>query len=378
LRILIVGAGVGGATLAALLDQRGVAVRVIEKAPSSAHAGYMIGLYSLGHRVLYGLGLWEKFAAESVECKHYASHDDHGHLISEWALDAISGRFGPLLSCTRPALVELLRSGLTRTRVEFGRSITTVVAHPDSCSVTFDDGSTDTFDLVVGADGMGSAVRRLVFGEQPRYDTRWGGWVWWAPRDVCPPDTFLEYWGAGRFLGLYPTSAGVGIFAGAPAEGEFASSHGRRARLLEAFAGLGERADRVLASLPGDAEEMFFWHLSDVRSAEWARDRVVLLGDSAAGFLPTAGIGASMAMESAAVLADELGRTDARFVDHALALYVKRRKHRVEAIQDDSRKLARLMFVSSSPIAAIRNYASKFMTLEMAMGSITKAFEQPI
>ena len=112
--------------------------------------------------------------------------------------------------------------------------------------------------------------------------------------------------------------------------------------------------------------------------ADWVHGRVVLLGDAAAGFLPTAGVGASMAMESAAVLADELSRTDRRFLEHALSLYVKRRKRRVEGIQDDSRKLARLMFVQSAPVTAIRNYVSRYMTLEMALASITKAFDEPI
>ncbi len=108
------------------------------------------------------------------------------------------------------------------------------------------------------------------------------------------------------------------------------------------------------------------------------RGRVVLLGDAAAAFLPTAGIGASMAMESAAVLADELSRTDTHFVEHALSLYVKRRRDRLERIQDDSRRLARTMFVKSPSIAHIRDLATKFYSLEGLAGSIAKAFDEPI
>lgn len=379
MKILIVGAGIGGMTLAALLDRRGVRTTVIERSSSSAHAGYMLGLYALGHRVLHGLGLHERFVAESVEGKHYMSFDHHGERISEWSLEPITGKYGPLLSCTRPQLVELLRGALGETEVRFGQSIEALdtEAH-DGVGVTFDDGRTERFDLVVGADGMGSAVRRLAMGDQPHFDTGWGGWVWWAPGDVCPPETFLEWWGAGRFLGLYPTTRGVGVFAGAPMTDSFDSPEGRRDRLVAKFAEMGDVADRVLASIPTDGSEMFFWHLADVRSADWVHNRVVLMGDAACGFLPTAGVGASMAMESAAVLADELSRTDARYLDQALALYVRRRKHRVEAIQDDSRKLAKLMFVKSAPVAAVRNYASRFMSLEMAMGAITKAFDEPI
>lgn len=378
MRILIVGAGIGGMTLAALLDRRGVRATVIDRAPSTSHAGYMLGLYALGHRVLYGLGLHEQFAAASVECKHYASYDDHGDRIAQWSLDPISGRYGPLLSCTRPQLVELLRGGMGGSVVRFGTHPTAILPEGEQVRVTLSDGAEEVYDLVVGADGIGSSVRRLVFGEQPRTDTGWGGWVWWAPTDRCPPDTFVEFWGAGRFVGGYPTKDGVGVFAGAPVADGFADVAGRRERLRARFAGMGPLAGSWLDAVPDDSAEIFFWHLADVRSAEWVKGRVVLLGDAAAGFLPTAGVGASMAMESAAVLADELSRTDARYAEHALALYVKRRRRRVEAIQDDSRRLARLMFVSSAPIAAIRNHVSAYMSLEMAMGAITRAFEEPI
>jgi 2-polyprenyl-6-methoxyphenol hydroxylase-like FAD-dependent oxidoreductase len=71
MRILIVGAGIGGMTLAALLDRRGVATTLVESAPNFDHAGYMLGLWPLGYRVLHGLSLYERFAAECIEGKHY-------------------------------------------------------------------------------------------------------------------------------------------------------------------------------------------------------------------------------------------------------------------------------------------------------------------
>ena len=83
-------------------------------------------------------------------------------------------------------------------------------------------------------------------------------------------------------------------------------------------------------------------------------------------------------MESAAVLADELSRTDARFVEHALRLYVRRRKDRVESIQDDSRTLARVMCVTSAPLAHVRDLVTRFCTIERLLGSIAKSFGAPI
>jgi len=78
------------------------------------------------------------------------------------------------------------------------------------------------------------------------------------------------------------------------------------------------------------------------------------------------------------VLDDEISRTDDRFLEHAAMLYVKRRKRRVEGIQDDSRKLGRMMFVSSAPVAAVRNFVTRFYSLETLVSTLAKAFDEPI
>ena len=379
MRILIAGAGIGGMTLAALLDQRGVKATLIERAPNFDHAGYMLGLWPLGYRVLHGLSLYERFAAECVEANHYEVRDNHGELIKNWSMAPITERYGPNLSCTRPQLVKLLQAGIGDADIRFNTTIETLKQEREEVEATFSDGRCETFDLVVGADGMHSSVRRLVFSEPTYFNTGWGGWVWWTELASAPAKTFVEHWGVGRFVGAYPTCSGTGIFAGAPIEGDFEQpGTGRGRRLRDHFAGMGEMVDTWLDAIPRDDAEMFFWKLSDVRSAQWTHGRVVLLGDAAAGILPTAGIGASMAMESAAVLADELSRTNAHFVEQALAFYSKRRRSRVESVQDDSRRLARTMFMKSATLAYIRDLATRFYSMEGLAGSIAKSFNEPI
>ncbi len=379
MRVLIVGAGVGGMTLAALLERRGARPVLVERAPNFEHAGYMLSLYSLGSRVLHGLKLYRRFAEASFEATHYVAHNDRGEPIKRWSMAPIAQRVGPLLSSTRPDLVGVLHEGLHHVAVRFDTALVGLEQAADEVRAAFSDGSTGVFDLVVGADGMHSRVRGLTFSEPSWFHTGWGGWVWWAGQDLLPADTFMEYWGAGRFLGAYPTPRGAGVFASAPLREEFDQpGPGRRARLRRRFAGLGPRASALLDALPDDEAEMYFWRLSDVRSADWVRGRVVLLGDAAGGFLPTAGIGASMAMESAAVLNDELSRADNRFLEQALQLYVKRRRRRVERLQEESRRLARWMFVSSRLGSKVRNVALRFYSLEMFAKSIAQAFDEPI
>lgn len=379
MRILIVGAGIGGMTLAALLKQRGYHPTLIERAPDFEHAGYMLGLWPLGYRVLHGLGLYEQFAAETLECRHYEVRDNHGELVKHWSMAPISDRFGPNLSCTRPQLIKLLHSAIDDLDLRFNTTLDTLYDDGETATVAFSDGRTETFDLVVGADGIHSKVRQMIFGDQPYYHTNWGGWVWWVGLDQVPQETFIEHWGAGRFFGIYPTTQGAGVYAGAPVTDDFSQpGPGRTQRIRDRFAGMGELVETCLESLPDGNSDLFFWKLSDVRAKEWTRGRVVLLGDAAAGFLPTAGIGASMAMESAAVLADELSRTNTQFLEHALALYVKRRQHRVESTQNDSRHLAKMMFIKSATVSHIRDVATKFYSLEQLAGSIAKAFDEPI
>lgn len=123
-----------------------------------------------------------------------------------------------------------------------------------------------------GADGVHSRVREVLFGEQSGFDSGWGGWVWWADLGTVPAETFVDYWGAGRFVGAYPTPAGAGILAGAPVEGDFdRPGPGRRQRLRARFAGMGPAVDAWLEALPADDAQMFFWRRADVRSAEWTR-----------------------------------------------------------------------------------------------------------
>jgi len=379
MRILVVGAGIGGLTLAALLRQRGLDPVIIDRAPNFDHAGYMLGLYPLGSRILHGLNAFQRFETASEPMNHYAVANGRGETIHAYDLDAITDRFGAIRQISRGELLRILFDAAEKPDVRMGVSIAAVEDRGHDVVAGLSDGSEDTYDLVVGADGIHSSVRDLVFDPSEPFDTGWGGWVWWADKSLVPHDLVTEYWGAGRFLGVYPIRDRIGVIAAGPI-GDMDPDHpeGRRARILDSFSALEGRAGELIGSLPGDDAELFFWRLADQRTKTWIRGRVALMGDSACAFLPTAGIGASMAMESAAVLADELSRTDARWIGNALGYYEKRRKARVEAAQGDSRHLAKMMFVDSTPLAWTRDQMLKFYSLEQLVKQIAKIFDEPI
>lgn len=379
MRVLIVGGGIAGLTLAALLKRQGKLPVVIDRQPAGTDLGYGLALWPHGSRVFHALGVYDGFVTKSQPMVRYTAMDGRGRLITSSEMPESIRRFGPLDIIPRAELIDLLEQALGDIEVHYDISIDALSQADDHVNVRLSDETESTFDLVVGADGIHSRVRELMFGRLPERDTGWGCFVWWGDSRLATTGETIERWGAGSFLGTYPCQERVCIAAGAPVEALWPSgADGRSDRLAALLTPYGVAVDEYLAGLPADTESLFLWRMTDVRAPKWVNRRVVLVGDAAAAFLPTAGIGASMALESAAVLADELSRTNATYLANALDLYVKRRRARVEAIQDQSRWLARLMFIQSRALAHVRDRALRFFSMEQMIGPLIKNLEKPI
>lgn len=379
MKIIIAGAGIGGMALAALLRQRGVTAELYERAPNFDHSGYMLGLYPIGARIFHGLDLMEDFLTVSEKLATYTVCNGHGAEIHSYELGPMLDGFGYSGGLMRGELLALLRKRCADVPLHFGTTVTDFDDGGEQVTVLLSDGTKNSCDLLVGADGIHSVVRRKLFGEAPDHDTGWGCWVWVVRDTTRPPTAVREHWGAGRFLGVYPVKGGLGVVAAAPARTIGPDAIGRDGRKVKAhFSVLGPSVADLLAALPDDLGDTFWWNLSDVRCKGWVKGRVALLGDAACAFLPTAGVGASMALESAAVLDDELGRTDARFLAGALARYEMRRKPRAETFQDDSRRLASMMMIESVELSWGRDQLMKFYTLDMLAKNIAQSLAKPI
>ncbi|MCB0964531.1 MAG: FAD-dependent monooxygenase [Acidimicrobiales bacterium] len=374
-RILVIGAGVAGLTLAGLLRSRPVDVDLVERAPADDFdgSGYMLGLLPLGGRVLTELGLRDEYHDRSIQMERYRIHAADGRLLQDYPLAAINDTFGSYRGVSRQDLIEVLLRSVDRERIRFGTTVEDLGR--GSGAVTFSDGSSASYDLVVAADGLGSPTRDQLLdrSEVQRVDTGWGGWVTWLDED--PEPAYDEYWGPGSFLGLYPVRGRIGVFAGGPVEEIRAAGLPAFAeRLAGAVDRGGDLPQRALATL-ANAADPYFWAFEDRRSQVWHRDGVVLLGDAATGFLPTAGVGASMAMDSAAALADELSRMDLEHRTFALDLYERRQRDRVERAQRDSRRFGRIMFVRSRLLAALRDRAVPRYRVERMLADLTKVMQ---
>src|SRR5699024_9126268 len=179
----------------------------------------------------------------------------------------------------------------------------------------------------------------------------------------------------GFFLGMYPVKDGIGVFLGCP---DSRQPLGPRRFAGEVRAKLKEMSPRIDACLEviGASEDPFFWPLRDARARRWAVGRTVLLGDAAAGFLPTAGIGAGMAMESASVLADEIA-ADRDDPIAALDRFEACQRPRVAAAHDNSRSLAGLMFARSRLLAAAGAQLFRVLSIRTARKPILRLLDTP-
>lgn len=377
LRILTIGAGIAGLTCAALFKKQGLDVKVIEKVPRESFnaTGYMLGLLPLGGRVMNQLDAREQYFDRSVEMKNYEIHKENGELNKAFSLDFINHGYGSYRGIEREALIDILLEHLDADQVQFGITTKEINQANDEVEVTFSDGSSEKFDVVIAADGIHSETRKMLFSENEYsyYDTHWGGWVAWLENQHL--DRYKEYWGASSFMGLYPVKDKIGIFLGGP-------NHLIEQQGIEDFTEHVQKEILPEYQVLHDAlhtlktqEKPYYWEFHDSRADHWNKGNVILLGDAACGFLPTAGVGASMAMDSAAALVDELSRTAKGHIDYGMYLFIKRQKHRVETAQKDSRNLGKIMFVKSGMMAGLRDYAVRFYSLKQLASGISKTME---
>lgn len=156
MRILIVGGGVAGLTLAALLRQRDFEPTVVEKADAYGEAGYALSLWPLGGRVLRGLGLTGHFQEASVPLDRYAVHDASGRLLKSFRVGEWMERHGEVRTIMRADLIELLLSYSGGLPVKTGITVEQLDQDGEVVRAQLSDGSQADYDLVVGADGIHS------------------------------------------------------------------------------------------------------------------------------------------------------------------------------------------------------------------------------
>jgi 2-polyprenyl-6-methoxyphenol hydroxylase-like FAD-dependent oxidoreductase len=359
-RALVVGAGIGGLATAVALRRAGLEVSVLERAPELTEVGAGLSLWPNALRALDALGLGDQVRAAGVPQLTGGLRRPDGRWLARADTGEVSRRFGDVVMIARPELLAVLRAaappGVVRTGVEV-IGVDQALGHV----VVTHDGGSETADMLIGADGIRSLVRRLTWPEAPA--PRYAGYV--AYRLLTPPmpwdrDEGAETWGAGTRFGYVPLRDGrVYCFAAVSSPPQTAYAGAGSVEDLEILVGAWHAPIPELLAAARDGRSPVLLHdieeLPDL--ATFVSGRVALLGDAAHAMTPNLGQGACQALEDAVELAASVSvEAD---VPAALAAYDRRRRPRAQRIARRSRSVGRVAQWSAPPLVAVRDLVTR-------------------
>jgi 2-polyprenyl-6-methoxyphenol hydroxylase-like FAD-dependent oxidoreductase len=344
-RAVIVGCGIAGPAVGMFLRRIDIETVVCERRPSAAvDEGLFLGVAPNGMNVLSELGVHRGVEAVSVPCHGFEFQNARGHLIG--TIDRLhdAQRFGARLQMVRRGDLHAALTDAARARgveVQFGRALVAIDRTATSVVARFADGGHERGDVLIGCDGIGSAVRQLTLPDAPApaYSglLDFGGIT--SGADVSLPIGInVMVFGRRAFFGAFKTPTGeVWWFHNSgqkrPDEVEREPSS-LREHIRDLHGDDPAWIRHVVASTPTIVGP---FALNDILSMpRWHADRVCLIGDAAHATTPSAGQGASLALEDAIVLAQCIRDIDVP--QHAFATFERSRRRRVEAIVKQSRR----------------------------------------
>jgi 2-polyprenyl-6-methoxyphenol hydroxylase-like FAD-dependent oxidoreductase len=324
-KAVVCGAGIAGLTAAQCLSRRGWEVVVLERASGPRTQGYMIDFIGPGYDAVEAMGVLPRLRELGYAVEEAGYYDEAGRrraVISYAAFaDPVGGR---LLSIMRPDLELALRESLPGdVELRFGAEVTEVSDEAGSVRVGTADGTGYEADLLVGADGVHSTVRGLVFGVENRYFKYLGfhtaAFTFDDPEvQALVRDRFCLSDSTGAQLGCYGLRDGrVAVFA-VHRTPDPTLPDDYAAALRREYRELGWVTPRVLAACP-PGDEIYYDQVAQIVMPRWSRGHVVLVGDAGYAVSLLAGMGASLGIGGAYVLAEQLGR--AATVPDALEAY---------------------------------------------------------
>lgn len=342
LKVTVIGGGIGGAAAALALTRAGCDVHVYEQVANKAEVGAGIQVSPNATRLLLRYGLADALRARAVRPSHIEVRRwDDGRILSREELgDAAEQAFGaPYYHFHRADLLSILIDALPSDRVHTGRCCVDAVQTKDGARSIFDDGSSIDSDVIVGADGIHSVVRKILFGdEHPRFSGN-VAYRGLAPADrvahlnlrhnatnwMGPGGHFVHYFvSGGRFLNF------VAVSVQEKWERESWNDRGDIEDAKKCFNGWHPQIHEILSAV----DETFKWALFDrAPLSKWSERRVTLLGDACHPMLPYMAQGAAQSIEDGATLAVCLSGIAPSGVDAALAKYEELRRPRTAAIQ---------------------------------------------
>ncbi len=364
MKAIIIGGGIGGMTAALSLRKHGVDVEVYEQAQRMTEIGAGLQIAASATRVLAGLGLGDELVRLGVPARRIDMRD----LRSDRPLYEVplgqqaADRYGETFyQVHRPDLLEMLVKALPAATLHLGERATCFHQHADGVTVRFESGHQTRGDLLVGADGIHSLVRRELFGEQEPEFSRIIAWRALIPAERAahldlPPDCHV-WLGPNRSAVVYWVHAGkllnfVGMVPSDEATPESWTAIGEVGAVRRSYEGCTPRLREIVELIEKPFITGYYFRYPLER---WSDGRVTILGDAAHPMHPFLAQGACQAIEDAGVLGHVLAAHGADRVPEALDEYQRRRLDRASRVQNQARTHEHLWHMSDPREIAQRN-----------------------
>ncbi|GAB6856175.1 FAD-binding domain [Microbacterium xylanilyticum] len=375
MRILIVGAGIAGPTLAFWLNRSGHDVTIVEHAPVLRRGGYLIDFWGAGFDVAERMGIVPELRAHGYLFTEARAINRNGREIASFSPSAVIESAERYVSIPRTALASVIYGSLgNAVQLVLGDTVRDLADDGEQVRVTFESGSRQDFDLVIGADGLHSRVRRLAFGPDVRYEKYLGLVIaafevdQYPARDELVAMLYAEVgFQAVRLSFRDDTTL---LLISMRHDGAVPTERSEQEALLrQELSGAGWEVPEMLSAM-SHATSFYFDAASQIRMPSWSTGRVALVGDAGACPSFLAGQGSALAVVEAYTLAAELART----TDHraAFARYEQLLVPLVRSKQDAAQGLGLAFAPKNTFQLLVRNSVLKMMGLpkvaDIAMG----------
>ena len=342
-RVLVVGGGITGGVLSLALAQRGVDVVLVDLRGELGGVGHGITLQGNALKAFKAVGIWERLAEKGFAFDKLRLRTVDGHVMAEIPAPPMGGSdLPPTMGAVRGDIADILADEVVKAGVDvrLGTTVTAIEDHGDSVTAKLSDGSTETVDLVVGADGIRSKVRGMIGIEDQPHQVGMGIWRTVAKRPAEMDCSELYYGGPKYKAGYTPISDDLcyAFLLEENLDRSFVGEGPNGALLKEHGQGYGGIWGQVRDSLADDAVVNYAWIEAICVESPWYRGRSIIIGDAAHACPPLIAQGAAMCAEDAVILAEMV--TSGEALDDVLPKFMELRFPRVKMVLDNSLQLA--------------------------------------